>query len=99
MKKYVLDPQSAAHELTVQVLLKVDEAFYRMHRTKEREYQLANGTISGAYNGKHPTDFELKLSKLIAIWRDIMLRYEGDPQRQEALLMELLNKLRHQILP
>jgi hypothetical protein len=48
MNKKVLDPQSAAHELTVQVLLKVDEAFYRMHRTKEREYQLANGTISGA---------------------------------------------------
>jgi len=46
--EYVLDPQSAAHELTVQVLLKVDEAFYRMYRTKERENQLANGTISGA---------------------------------------------------
>ena len=48
MEKYVLDPQSAAHELTVQVLTKVHKAFYRMHRTKEREYKLANGTISGA---------------------------------------------------
>ena len=48
MNKKVLDPQSAAHELTVQALTKVDEAFYRMHRTKEREYQLANGTICGA---------------------------------------------------
>ena len=45
--KYVLDPLSAAHELTALVLKKVDYAFYRMHRTKEREYRLANGTIHG----------------------------------------------------
>lgn len=30
MNKKVLDPQSATHELTVQALTKVAEAFYRM---------------------------------------------------------------------
>ena len=47
MKKYVLDPLSAANALTALVLKKADLAFYRMRRTKEREYRLANGTISG----------------------------------------------------
>lgn len=47
MNKYVLDPLSAAHALTALVLKKADLAFYRMRRTKEREYRLANGTISG----------------------------------------------------
>ena len=42
----VLDALSAAHRLTVLVLKKVNQAFYRMHRTKEREYKLANGTIN-----------------------------------------------------
>ncbi len=45
--KYVLDPLSAAHALTALVLKKADDAFYRMRRTKERAYKLANGTISG----------------------------------------------------
>jgi len=45
--KYVLDPLSAAHALTALVLKKADDAFYRMHRTKERTYKLANGTFSG----------------------------------------------------
>lgn len=45
--KYVLDPQSAAHALTALVLKKADYAFWRMRRTKEREYKLANGTIYG----------------------------------------------------
>ena len=44
---YVLDPMAAAHELTALVLKKADKAFYRMRRTKEREYKLANGTIYG----------------------------------------------------
>lgn len=48
MNKYVLDPLSAAHALTVLVLKKADKAFYRMHRTKEREYKLANGTLFGS---------------------------------------------------
>lgn len=48
MNKFVLDPLSAAHELSVFVLKKADKAFYRMHRTKENEYHLANGTISRA---------------------------------------------------
>ena len=47
MKKYVLDPLSAANALTALMLKKADLAFYRMRRTKEREYRLANGTISG----------------------------------------------------
>lgn len=46
--KFVLDPLSAAHALTVLVLKKADKAFYRMRRTKEREYKLANGTFFGA---------------------------------------------------
>lgn len=46
--KYVFDPLSAAHSLTVLVLKKADRAFERMHRTKERDYKLANGTIYGA---------------------------------------------------
>ena len=45
--KYVLDPLSAAHALTALVLKKADLAFYRMRRTKEREYKLANGTFYG----------------------------------------------------
>lgn len=45
--KYVLDPLSAAHALTALVLRKADQAFYRMRRTKEREYKLANGIING----------------------------------------------------
>ena len=44
---YVLDPLSAANALTALVLKKADRAFYRMRRTKEREYKLANGTIYG----------------------------------------------------
>lgn len=46
--RYVSDPLSAAHELTVLVLRKADRAFERMRRTKEREYRLANGTFHGA---------------------------------------------------
>ena len=45
---YVSDPQSAAYVLTALVLKKADIAFYRMRRTKEREYRLANGTLYGA---------------------------------------------------
>ena len=45
--KYVLDPLSAAHALTALVLKEADIAFYRMRRTKERTYKLANGTFSG----------------------------------------------------
>ena len=48
MTKYVLDPVAAAQALTVLVLRKADYAYYRMRRTKEREYRLANGTINGA---------------------------------------------------
>ncbi len=47
MKKYNLDPLSAAHALTVMVLQKADQAFYRMRRAKESQYKLAHGTISG----------------------------------------------------
>jgi hypothetical protein len=47
-KKQVLEPQSAAHELTVLVLQKAANAFYRMYRAKEGEYKLAHGTFSGA---------------------------------------------------
>ena len=48
MSDFVLDPVAAAHRLTVHVLKKADYAFYRMRRSKEREYRLANGTINGA---------------------------------------------------
>ena len=48
MKKYNLDPLSAAHALTVMVLEKVHLTFYRMHRAKEAQYNLGHGTINGA---------------------------------------------------
>ena len=48
MKKYNLDPLSAAHALTVMVLQKADQAFYRMRRAKEAQYNLGHGTINGA---------------------------------------------------
>jgi|GEM_PF-5601736 len=44
MKKYNLDPLSAAHALTVKVHL----TFYRMHRAKEAQYNLGHGCINGA---------------------------------------------------
>ena len=47
MNKFVLDPLSGAHALTALVLRKADRAFYRMRRTKERQYKLSNGTIHG----------------------------------------------------
>ena len=46
MNRHVLDPAAAAYTLTALVLKKADQAFYRMRRTKEREYRLANGTIN-----------------------------------------------------
>ena len=45
--KYVLDSQSAAYVLTALVLKNADLAFFRMRRTMEREYRLANGTFYG----------------------------------------------------
>ena len=48
MKKYNLDPVSAAHTLTVMVLKNVHTTFYRMHRAKEAQYKLGHGTINGA---------------------------------------------------
>ena len=47
MNKYVLDPLSGAQTLTALVLRKADRAFYRMRRSKERQYKLSNGTIHG----------------------------------------------------
>ena len=47
MDKYVLDPLSGAQALTALVLRKADRAFYRMRRSKERQYKLSNGTIHG----------------------------------------------------
>jgi hypothetical protein len=47
MKKDFLTPQAAANELTRLALQKADDAFCRMRRTMERQYNLANGTFCG----------------------------------------------------
>ena len=47
MKNDFLSPQAAANELTCQALQKADDAFCRMRRTMERQYNLANGTFCG----------------------------------------------------
>ena len=46
-KKFLLDPLSAAHELTVLTLERTDWAFPRMRRAIEDEYSLRHGTIGG----------------------------------------------------
>jgi hypothetical protein len=45
--RYVLDPLSAAHELTATTLKKADRAFYRQRRTMEDSYGMPHGTFSG----------------------------------------------------
>ena len=45
--RYVLDPLSAAHELTASVLTKADNVFYRQRRTMEDSYGMPHGTFSG----------------------------------------------------
>lgn len=45
--RYVLDPLSAAHELTANALTKADRAFYRQRRTMEDSYGMPHGTFSG----------------------------------------------------
>jgi len=47
MKKTVLDPLSAAFELTALTLRRADEAFYRKRRSLEDQYGLRHGTIEG----------------------------------------------------
>lgn len=47
MNKDFFTPQAAANELTRLTLQKADDAFYRMRRTMERQYKLANGTFCG----------------------------------------------------
>lgn len=46
--KYVLDPLSAAYELTVKTLKKADRAFPRQRRTMEDSLGMPHGTFSGA---------------------------------------------------
>ena len=46
-KNFVLDPLSAAHELTARTLAKADRVFYRQRRTMEDSYGLPHGTFSG----------------------------------------------------
>lgn len=46
-KKFVLDPLSAAHALTVKTLKKADRAFYRQRRTMEDGYSMPHGTFVG----------------------------------------------------
>ena len=45
--RFVLDPLSAAHELTANALKKADRAFYRQRRTMEDSYGMPHGTFSG----------------------------------------------------
>ena len=45
--RFVLDPLSAAHELTATALTKADRAFYRQRRTMEDSYGMPHGTFSG----------------------------------------------------
>ena len=45
--RFVLDPLSAAHELTANALTKADRAFYRQRRTMEDSYGMPHGTFSG----------------------------------------------------
>ncbi len=47
-KQFVLDPLSAAHALTVDVLKKADRAFYRQRRTMEDGFCMPHGTFLGA---------------------------------------------------
>lgn len=47
MKKDFLTPLAAANELTRLAIQKADDAFFRMRRTMERQYRLANGTFCG----------------------------------------------------
>ena len=46
--KFVLDPLSAAHALTVKTLKKADRAFPRQRRTMEDTLSMPHGTFSGA---------------------------------------------------
>jgi hypothetical protein len=46
-EKFLLDPLSAAHELTVQTLEKADWTFPRMRRALEDQYGLRHGTLGG----------------------------------------------------
>lgn len=46
-KKCLLDPLSAAHELTARTLEKADRVFYRQRRTMEDSYGMPHGTFSG----------------------------------------------------
>ncbi len=44
-------------------------------------------------------DCELKTSKQIEIWRDVMAHYEGQPERQEEMFKELVTEIRKAIMP
>lgn len=44
-KKYDMDPQSAAHALTVKILKKADRIFYRQRRSMEDNYGIPHGTF------------------------------------------------------
>lgn len=46
-KKFLLDPLSASHALTVLTLERTDRVFPRMRRAIEDEYGLRHGTIGG----------------------------------------------------
>lgn len=46
-----------------------------------------------------PEGFELRTSQLIAIYRDIISYYKGDPDRQEQEFRDLVAFLRKEILP
>ena len=41
----------------------------------------------------------MKTSKLIEVWRDTILHYDGEPERQQQLINELLGIIRKQITP
>ena len=47
-KQFVLDPLSAAYELTEKTLKKADRAFPRQRRTMEDTLSMPHGTFSGA---------------------------------------------------
>jgi len=40
-----------------------------------------------------PGGFELSLSKLIEIWRDVLAHYDGQPEVQQRLKRELLRAI------
>ena len=39
-------------------------------------------------------DFELKMSQMIAIWRDIIEHYKDNKEKQEQVFLELVNEIR-----